>query len=267
MSEIWKDDHTIKTPWGFTLEQAFEAMRFKAIVMNDPNPSNSYNPDREKPTATNMFGAHYSCLYSHCQNDRGAGKLCYTHRQKLVEFRERREAERKKRAKEAKEAYETWKFRQNRMSYFERHMDALERSSQRPIIAQARREYREEKSSFGKRYSGPPRAGYVYRLYDSSKTLLYVGKTYSVKARLFGKQGHANTKEWFNDALAVQITEYRSESDALVAEGFAIREENPIYNVSVPMQKHSRGPKKVSEYWEFVSELDSPGSRGVSSSL
>lgn len=280
MAEIWMDDHTIKTPWGFTLEQAFESLKFKQMVEGDSSPLNKYSQKPDEPTLVNVFGDHYSCKVGACTNqymltkDRPKGQrygvvgdyLCVEHYLKLVAYRKRKKELQEQRRKEWEAYYAKYKAIERRRDQQLRNLswglrnpnyaDELERNAQKVELKELREEReRELKGRSKKRYTGPPRKGYVYRMYDASKTLLYVGKTYNIKSRLFGREGHANTKKWFDDVLAVQVTEYKSESDALVAEGFAIRREKPRYNVAVPVQKQSRPPRKVSEYWELVSEL------------
>lgn len=246
------------TPWGFTLEQAFDAMKLKTIVLNDTDPQNKYSPDRQEYNTVNMAGMWHACRYPTCLTPRNLEKFCAHHRDKLINYRTRRQEERRRKAKEAKEAYEEESRRSHWLSTVERQMDWREAKTQKPIIRAAKLEYKAEKAAEkaarGKRYSGPPRAGFVYRLYSAEQELLYVGKTYSVQARLFGQGGHA-VKVWFDDVVAVHVVEYLTESDALVAEGFAIRTECPRYNVVVPAQKTDMCPAKVSEYWEFVSAL------------
>ncbi|MGH3489481.1 MAG: GIY-YIG nuclease family protein [Actinopolymorphaceae bacterium] len=70
-------------------------------------------------------------------------------------------------------------------------------------------------------------ASYVYRAYDDSGVLLYVGVTGKPDAR---RDQHARTAPWYR--LADRFTEavYPSRSDAAVAELDAIRDERPIYN-------------------------------------
>lgn len=248
------DDHAVKTPWGFTMEQAFEAMSFRAVVLNDTDPQNKYSPDREEYNTVNMAGLWHACRYPTCLNPRYQAKLCTYHWDRLVAYRTRRKEEQKRKAQEEKAALEELQRRNRWLAQVEYQMHWREVKSQVPIIKAARLEYRAEKAARGRRYSGPPRTGYVYRLYDANKALLYVGKTYSLKSRLFGQGGHVH-KDWFSEAMAVHVVEYRSEADALLAEGFAIRRESPRYNVMVPAQKTSRAPRKVSEYWELVSAL------------
>lgn len=265
--ELWDKDLTIKTPWGFSVVQAIEALKFKSEVEADRSPFNERNPDRGKLNLVTMFGSKYACKYSICQEpNRTKSGLCEYHGEKLNVFRKRRREEKEKRAEKFWAEYREWERVEERKERQRANLmlgmresnyaDTLERERQDRELKDLRAERKRELKARPKRvrYTGPPRAGFVYRLYDSEKTLLYAGKTYNVKARLFGKGGHAN-REWFPEVFAVRVTEYRTEVDALLAEGFAIRRENPKYNRSIPVQKTSRAPRKVSEYWELVSSL------------
>lgn len=95
------------------------------------------------------------------------------------------------------------------------------------------------------RYSGPPRKGYVYRLFDAQGRLLYIGKTYNVRARLWGRGGHAHTKPWWPEVASVTATEYRTEEAALDAEAWAIRREKPLHNVERPHPRTPRAPRRL----------------------
>ncbi len=267
------------TPWGFTLEEAVEAFKFRQSVIGDRSAFNGHNPDRS--SVYSLF-PDLLCRARGCDSMMVARKdlpdfkgkdrlgvserYCEEHYRKLWNFA------RQKREKAAlrRKAFDEWLAAEKRreielghrryqVKYPHHKADELERKAQerelRGLRAEREQELKDRANLLKKRYTGPPRAGFVYRLYDAEKALLYVGKTYSLKARLFGKGGHAQTKEWFSGVLVVQVTEYRTEADALLAEGFAIRRENPRHNVRVPAQKTGRSPGKVSEYWELVSAL------------
>jgi len=59
------------------------------------------------------------------------------------------------------------------------------------------------------------RYGYVYRLFDKSGHLLYIGKTYRVYERLFSRGGHCYSKHWWNLVEIVDIQCFKTEDDAL----------------------------------------------------
>lgn len=96
------------------------------------------------------------------------------------------------------------------------------------------------------RYSGPSRRGYVYRLFNANQRLLYVGKTWNVDARLYGINGHANTKDWWNEVKFVGVEEYTTEVAALKAEAHIIQKEKPRYNIAKPVVPATRKPTPLS---------------------
>jgi len=95
------------------------------------------------------------------------------------------------------------------------------------------------------RYSGPARKGYVYRLFDAKKRLLYVGKSWNVDARFYGTNGHASSKPWWNDVKFAAIEEYKTEASALKAEAHIIKKERPRYNIAQPVVPATRKPSPV----------------------
>lgn len=68
----------------------------------------------------------------------------------------------------------------------------------------------------------------LYRLFDSSGTLLYVGISLSALQR--GLQ-HRRLKDWWVDVSRMEIQHFSSRRDAEAAECQAIRSERPRYNV------------------------------------
>ena len=125
---------------------------------------------------------------------------------------------------------------------------SMERREMASILAKARVEHRLATRKFTP-YNGPARVCYVYRLFDAEENLLYVGKTYSMKVRLFsGETSHAKTKPWFSRVASVQVTAYKSDADALEAEAWAIRREAPLYNKAQPKTRQPRAPRKIASY-------------------
>jgi predicted GIY-YIG superfamily endonuclease len=115
--------------------------------------------------------------------------------------------------------------------------------------AQKAEKLREERAARRRRYSGPPRLGYVYRLYDADGQLLYIGKTYNVAVRLlWAPQSHAKTKTWFRRVSMVSVTVYRTETDALAAEAWAIQREAPLKNRAHPLPFTKRAPRSLCRY-------------------
>lgn len=72
----------------------------------------------------------------------------------------------------------------------------------------------------------------LYRLYDASGQLLYVGVTANLRER-FGQ--HASTKQWWGDVARRTVTWLETRDEALTAEAKAILTEAPRYNVKAPL--------------------------------
>jgi hypothetical protein len=69
----------------------------------------------------------------------------------------------------------------------------------------------------------------LYRLYDDTGGLLYVG----VSGRWFTRMGeHAASKSWWEDVSMVRRQTWPSRAEALAAEAQAIRAERPRYNIT-----------------------------------
>jgi excinuclease UvrABC nuclease subunit len=71
---------------------------------------------------------------------------------------------------------------------------------------------------------------YIYRLYDSAGTLLYIGVTITVNTRLLQQ---AKAQPWWAEVDPARTTEtcYAKRAAALKAERAAIKSEHPKYNV------------------------------------
>jgi len=69
---------------------------------------------------------------------------------------------------------------------------------------------------------------FVYRLRDAEGRLLYVGITWSAKARW---DKHRAKKAWWAQVASVDIQCYPDERSALAAELEAIHAEHPIHNI------------------------------------
>lgn len=66
----------------------------------------------------------------------------------------------------------------------------------------------------------------VYRFFDASDRLLYVGITYDTVARW---KGHAK-KPWWPDAVRRETVWFPTRTEAMIEESRAIRFENPVHN-------------------------------------
>lgn len=72
----------------------------------------------------------------------------------------------------------------------------------------------------------------VYRMFDLSGHLLYVGASGQPLARV-AEHGH---KDWWRDVVRVDIAHYPTLREALAAEGSAIETEAPRYNRVRPVR-------------------------------
>jgi predicted GIY-YIG superfamily endonuclease len=78
---------------------------------------------------------------------------------------------------------------------------------------------------FGRRSPSQPTD--LYRVYDHTQRLLYVGISYDSGARL---QQHLRTQPWADQVHQVIVKRYPSRPAARAAERRAIRREGPIFN-------------------------------------
>lgn len=151
----------------------------------------------------------------------------------------------RKRAREEWEAWLAWDKRARRR----RARLALRRRGWAATRARRAEEaVRERAERLRACYAPGKRRGYVYRLYDSSGRLLYVGKTYRVKERLYGTSGHAKTKPWFGEVSRCVVKVYRNEDAALAAEAWAIKRERPVFNLDRPEPWTPRAPRALLTY-------------------
>ena len=70
----------------------------------------------------------------------------------------------------------------------------------------------------------------VYRFYDKSERLLYVG----ISMNLAGRIAKHRRSEWWPLACYQEVTWFDGHEAAKSAEKHAIRDENPIYNKTRP---------------------------------
>jgi predicted GIY-YIG superfamily endonuclease len=68
----------------------------------------------------------------------------------------------------------------------------------------------------------------LYRIYDATDRLLYVGVTGNWFERV---AQHANGKGWWDDVATIKVQAFDSRAEALAAETQAIRTEHPLHNV------------------------------------
>ncbi|PZP39393.1 MAG: hypothetical protein DI598_20010 [Pseudopedobacter saltans] len=72
----------------------------------------------------------------------------------------------------------------------------------------------------------------LYRCFDKTGKLLYVGVSISVLSRICG---HKSASDWFDSVETIKIESFKSREEALVAEKKAIIKEMPVNNI----QHHS----------------------------
>lgn len=68
----------------------------------------------------------------------------------------------------------------------------------------------------------------LYRFYDRSDVLLYVGITVDIPARV---KKHRAEKPWWTEVSNISIENFGSRHEVLAAERTAIRTERPLYNI------------------------------------
>ena len=87
----------------------------------------------------------------------------------------------------------------------------------------------------------------LYRHFNQSEELLYVGISISAMSRL-GQ--HAAVSPWFKDITRVMIETFPAREDALTAEKEAIKTEHPKFNTH-----HNKPPKPVRP-WKTVTQSE-----------
>lgn len=70
----------------------------------------------------------------------------------------------------------------------------------------------------------------LYRMFDTNKTLLYVGITNDPKSRF---KTHSKTKPWWSQVSQITVETFDSREALSRAEQIAIRAENPRHNIAL----------------------------------
>jgi excinuclease UvrABC nuclease subunit len=70
----------------------------------------------------------------------------------------------------------------------------------------------------------------LYRHFDASGRLLYVGVSLSVLHRL---RKHRQSSEWFGEIVTITIARFETRAAALAAEKAAVQTERPRFNVAL----------------------------------
>lgn len=78
-------------------------------------------------------------------------------------------------------------------------------------------------------------ARYVYRVYDASERLIYVGET----GDIFSRVQHHHLQTWWGSQIdRVKSVVYPDRTSALAAERTAIRDEDPRWNITGSWRQH-----------------------------
>jgi predicted GIY-YIG superfamily endonuclease len=94
---------------------------------------------------------------------------------------------------------------------------------------------------------------YLYRAFDDSRTLLYIGISGRWSERL---HQHEKSSEWLERTDYVLIQRFDTREEVVEAEKLAIREEKPLYN-----KDHNRAYESVMTHFEklkFWTLFDTP---------
>lgn len=87
---------------------------------------------------------------------------------------------------------------------------------------------------------------YLYRFFDSTQQLLYVGITQDLTKR---RNEHKRTKVWWHEVASESFTKHVTREEAEAAEKSAIRDEQPRYNRAGAIPNNSR---RDNERWVYV---------------
>jgi excinuclease UvrABC nuclease subunit len=74
----------------------------------------------------------------------------------------------------------------------------------------------------------------LYRHFDKDNRLLYVGVSLSVTQRLAQHRSHAH---WFSQITRVEVEQFLTRQEAIVAERAAIKNERPLFNIQFSEQR------------------------------
>ena len=81
----------------------------------------------------------------------------------------------------------------------------------------------------------------LYRFYDASDTLLYIGITGNMPARM---AQHRADKSWWPEVSVIRLEQFQSRAELQSAERESIRIERPKYNKVFNGQQHSTGSNR-----------------------
>ena len=96
----------------------------------------------------------------------------------------------------------------------------------------------------------------LYRHFDNSNTLLYVGISLSTFARLSQHKDHS---PWFKQVNRVEIQHFDTREEAMAAERQAIKTENPTFNIAMKKTLAEIDKEKRESLAELRRELNEKG--------
>jgi len=91
----------------------------------------------------------------------------------------------------------------------------------------------------------------LYRHYDKSGNLLYVGISVSATRRY---QQHIKSAKWALDVAFIEVEHYESRRRAEDAEAFAIQHENPMHNIKRPLPPYLQ-QERLEDHAERYADL------------
>ena len=90
----------------------------------------------------------------------------------------------------------------------------------------------------------------LYRHYNAKGELLYVGVSLSPMART---SKHAQSSDWFNDVVRIDIDWHNDRKSALEAEKALIKAENPFFNIDHNL-KRVADPENIKTTGEIITQ-------------
>lgn len=210
---------TDRTPYGFTYAEAIHALRrcrgFDQTIRGD---FTYQDPVEKCAVCERPSEGWYNIRWK--RSGRTDKPLCGKHRDKIAALRE---------------------------EYWTQKAKEWEEERERARLAAERRRA-EARAGLIHNYNPENRKAYVYKLYDSDRELLYVGKTYRVNERLRGDRGHAHTKVWYPEVRFCEVEVHLSDAHAFEAEAHHIWNLTPVYNRTRPSRALDNPPTPLLRY-------------------
>lgn len=99
----------------------------------------------------------------------------------------------------------------------------------------------------------------LYRFFSSDDVLLYVGRTINPRTRL---RTHARSKDWYEDAVRIEMERFPDIESLALAEIEAIKKERPVHNL-----QHNSRRKKPTSAWGNAPDAERIVERAISAGL